>query len=217
MVQEAQPGRRGALNEAVSQRSSVVRSAGFLRRAWSCVACLFRIGPAPSAAHHTGTPFDLFLSASGAASIVYSLHESYARVLKRLRAALKEEGLEVPLEMDVCKRIRDEFGIGLSPCCVLCVYCPYLLLEAAVINSSAAGLLPLHVVVSQSGPQTTIHLVTPADSEIPAGLRIPFERFLRRAAQVLGRIGAGAAIPSAKPPDWPASGSNFGRRLPSHQ
>ena len=120
----------------------------------------------------------------------YFLGVPYEKTLKLLRAAIKREGLRLPMEMDVSGRIRDELGIGLRPCRILYVDCPFLLLQAAVWGGCGAAFLPLRAVVSRSGGGTTIHLPGPMDAGVPPGLRVPFERFVSRFLMVLEEIGA---------------------------
>ena len=126
------------------------------------------------------------------ATTMYSLADHYERALKLVRAALVKEGLEVPLELDVSGRIRRELGIALAPCRVLCVDCPFLLLEAVTLDAAAAVFLPLHVVVSAHGSQTFVHLLSPAstqDHALPVGLKVPISKLHARVSRVLERMG----------------------------
>jgi len=86
----------------------------------------------------------------------YVLQESYEKALKAIRRGLEDEGLKVPVEMDVAGNIRDELGLDLRPCTVLYVCCPWFLLQAAVIDPSAAAVVPLRVVVSGRDLRTTV-------------------------------------------------------------
>ena len=139
-----------------------------------------------------GVSFDRDLSefTSGATCLTYVIDEPYGKVLKQLRSALKAEGLGIPMEMDVAGRIRNELGVALKPCLVLYVDCPFLLLEAAIVNVSAAALVPLHVVVAEAGLQSVVHLVPRTDGAITACLRAQFDRFLGRVLAVLRELGA---------------------------
>lgn len=120
----------------------------------------------------------------------YFVHSPYQKTLKSLREAIKEEGLKLPMQMDVAERIRNELGIGLRPCTILCIYCSYLLLQAAIWDRGGAGFLPLRIVVSGSTVGTKIHLPGPLDAGLPVGLRVAFEEFLARVVKVLARVGA---------------------------
>ena len=120
----------------------------------------------------------------------YFLPLPHQKVLKLLRGAVKQEGWRIPMEMDVARRIHNELGIGLKPCTVLCVDCPFVLLQAAVWSGLGTSVLPIQVVVSQSGTGTAIRFAKHVDAGLPAWLRIPFERFLERLTEVLKQIGA---------------------------
>lgn len=137
---------------------------------------------------------ELYELASGAMSLTYLIDMPYDKALKQLRVALKAEGLQIPVEMDVSDRIRHELGVDLRPCFVLCIDCPFLLLEAAIINTSAAALLPLQLVVAEAGLQSVIHLVPRTDGAATASLRVQFENFLGRVLGVLRGLGAQRAV-----------------------
>ena len=134
------------------------------------------------------------LPANGPATVTYLIDEPYPKALNLVRAALKSEGLRIPMEMDVAGRIRHELGVGLKPCRLLCVDCPWLLLQSAVVNSPATGALSLHIVITQSGANSVVHLAAPMDAAIPATLRIQFERFWGRVLKVLRQVGARKAV-----------------------
>jgi uncharacterized protein (DUF302 family) len=91
-------------------------------------------------------------------AFTYLIREPFERGLKKLRQALANEELCVPVELDVAARIRRELGITLAPCRVLFVDCPVLLLEAATLDRAAVAFLPLHVAVAGLGQQNGIHL-----------------------------------------------------------
>lgn len=122
---------------------------------------------------------------SGATSLTYVIDVPFGKILKQLRAALKAEGLQIPMEMDVSGRIRNELGVALKPCRILYIDCPFLLLEAAIVNASAAALVPLQVVVAEAGSRSVIHLVARTDRAVTSGLRAQFERLFSRVLAVL--------------------------------
>ncbi len=131
------------------------------------------------------------------ATILYVLADHYETALKLVREALAKEGLEIPLELDVSRRIRRELGIDLAPCRVLFVDCPYLLLEAMTLDAAAAVFLPLRVVVSAHRSQTFVHLLSPAssrDAGLPVGLKLPISRLHARLSHVLERMGVRQAV-----------------------
>jgi hypothetical protein len=59
------------------------------------------------------------------------------------------------------------------------------LLEAAIVNASAAALVPLQVVVAEAGSRSLIHLVARTDRAVTSGLRAQFERLFSRVLAVL--------------------------------
>ncbi|MBI3696175.1 MAG: DUF302 domain-containing protein [Acidobacteria bacterium] len=127
----------------------------------------------------------------------YVVQEPYQRALKLIRTALRDEGLRVSLETDISGTIRQELGVDLTPCKVLHVCCPLLLLQAVVMDTSAAAFLPFHLVVSADGSQTLVHLIDPAatyENDLPGGIKIPLGRLLARIRQCLEKIGAREAV-----------------------
>ncbi len=122
--------------------------------------------------------------------MIFYYPDSCSAAVRAFRKAAKSHGLRIPFEFNVAEYIEDELGIGLRPCRVLCVVCPYLLLQAAVWDGSGASFLPIRVVFSASGAGTRIHVVGPFNPLLPNGLRVPFQRFLQALADVLMEMGA---------------------------
>jgi uncharacterized protein (DUF302 family) len=123
---------------------------------------------------------------------VFSIAEPYEKALKLLRETFGKEGLGIPMELDLSARIRRSLGISLAPCRVLFVDCPLLVLQAVALDASAATMLPLHVVVSGSGPRTLVHWREPASARgagLPAEVRAPIRRLQSRLSDAVGRIG----------------------------
>ncbi len=121
---------------------------------------------------------------------VFYYSGSCSAAAKAFRKKAREHGLRIPFELNVADYIEDELGIGLRPCRVVCVLCPYLLLQAAVWDGSGASFLPVRVVFSGRGEETLIRIVGPFDPLLPNGLRTPFRRFLGVLGAVLEEIGA---------------------------
>lgn len=122
----------------------------------------------------------------------YVIPEPYERALKLLREALSKEGLGIPMELDISRRIRRELGVTLLPCKVLCVDSPMVLVEAMAIDTAGAIFLPLHLVVSGRGPQTQVHLASPATiryAEVPVGVKSPLSKLQARLSRILQRLG----------------------------
>ena len=131
------------------------------------------------------------------ATITYVLHKPYRQGLRSVRRALKHEGLQVPMEMDVSRIIRRYLGIAFSRCKVLCVCDPILLLEATITDASAINYFPLHVVVSERGPDTVVHLVSPhsnRDSHRNKALEPPIGKLWNCIFQTLERTGKREAV-----------------------
>ena len=106
------------------------------------------------------------------AAITYLVPEPFEKALKILRKALLEGELQIQAEFDVSGRISRQLGVGLSPCRILCVDCPFLLLETVARDGSAIVLLPLHVVVSSRGPETAVYVPRSVSSN---GIGFAFE------------------------------------------
>ena len=122
----------------------------------------------------------------------YVLQESYEKALKLLRAELENEGLKVPVEMDVSATIREELGLDLRPCRVLYVCCPWYLLQAAVIDPSAAAFVPLRVVVSGRDLQPTVVRLIPStnhqDSSLDRRVAVLASTLLDRVQPIVEKI-----------------------------
>lgn len=129
----------------------------------------------------------------------FVLDAEHGRVLKTLRAALKKRGLTVPLEFDAARSIRQEMGVQLAPCRVLCVCCPLLLLHSAVVDDSGMAFFPLHVVVSRHQRQTRVRVPLAAAlglDSLPASVREHFVRLTERVIDSLKDAGARQLIRS---------------------
>jgi len=129
----------------------------------------------------------------GRATSTYVLQEPYGEALKAVRAALQNEGLRVPLEMDISSTLRQELGVELKPCKLLCVYCPWLLLQASVTDAAVGAFLPLHLVVADHGPRTLVHFINPtsiSQAGLSLGIKSSISRLLARILETLGKIGA---------------------------
>lgn len=121
----------------------------------------------------------------------YILQEPYEKALKLLRTELENEGLRVPVEMDVSGEIREELGLDLRPCRVLYVCCPWLLLQAAVMDRSAVAFLPLRLVVSGRGLQTVVRLLGSAnqqDSSLDRRVSVLASTLLDRVQRIVEKI-----------------------------
>lgn len=121
------------------------------------------------------------------------LNQPYGQARKRILTTLKEQGLQVAFDFDVASGILRSAGLRLPKSSVLGVGCPYQFLEAFVADGGAAVFFPLHVVLSEHGPETQVRILAPqvlrAAGVTPA-ISIPVHRTLRRIREVLGSLGA---------------------------
>lgn len=105
----------------------------------------------------------------GSSIVTFALAEPFEAALRLLRKALSHQSLHVPMELDVSGRIRKELHVGLSPCLVLFVDDPVLLLEAVVFHPGASVYIPepLTVIGKERGTQV---LLRSEDSLVRSGL-----------------------------------------------
>lgn len=134
---------------------------------------------------------------SGGTRLTYVIDKPYVSVLKQLRAALKARGFQIPTEMDVSAWINTQLGVTLRPCTVLDVACPFLLLEAAIIDATAAAFVPLQVIVTEAGSRSLVRLVPRTDRVLTAGLRAQFDKFVGGVLAVLRELGAQRTVREA--------------------
>jgi hypothetical protein len=122
-----------------------------------------------------------------AATCTYLIQEPFDRALKSIREALLKGDLRVPLELDVATRIKTELGISLTPCRLLFVDCPVLLLEAATLDSATVARFPLHVAVTGLGHHTSVHLAGPSGVSNAAAYS-PVDKLQDRVLRALEKI-----------------------------
>lgn len=127
---------------------------------------------------------------SGATGFIYVIDKPYADALKQLRAALKARRFRIPMELDISAWINSQLGVTLRPCVVLEVACPFLLLEAAIIDPITAALVPLQLIVTEAGSRSLVRLVPPTDLALTAALRAQLDKFLAGVLGVLRELGA---------------------------
>ena len=124
----------------------------------------------------------------------FLIPEPFDKALKRVRHALAETELAISGELDVSDRIRRQLYVGFSPCRILFVDAPYLLLEAVVVDRAAAAFLPLHVVVSAQGLSTLVYWIDLAalgPARLPAKAA-PLGRLQSQLCRALARVSAPA-------------------------
>lgn len=123
--------------------------------------------------------------------MTFSVPEPHQAALRMVRKALAQQGLRVPVELDVTSRIKQELGAGLAPCVVLHVDDPALLLEAVVFHRGSALLIPQPVVVSGNDRHAEV-LVRSVEAlmagGLPASVRDPLLNLHARIVQAMETI-----------------------------
>jgi hypothetical protein len=81
--------------------------------------------------------------------LVYAHVEPMGKVLSRLRAALRKSDLEIAFEWDLAYDIRQDFGVVLAPCRILCIYAPTRMLQTMVVDVGSSVSQPVLVSVCE--------------------------------------------------------------------
>jgi hypothetical protein len=92
------------------------------------------------------------------------------RVLKVLRLALSDAGIEIVRELELSAEFRRQPDGDDRRCVLLLLDCPLLLFESLALDRAAGVFLPLHVVVIGDSKLTGIHWAHPAHA---SGVRLP--------------------------------------------
>lgn len=126
------------------------------------------------------------------ATTTYSVSEPFEQAVRSLRKVLADGNLKPAGELDMSSRIRQRLLISTAPCRVLFVTATPAAFEELGADPCAAALMPLHIVISGSGPRTEIHLLRalpaqngPLDGPTMTALR----QLEARIAQAVERIG----------------------------
>jgi uncharacterized protein (DUF302 family) len=93
------------------------------------------------------------------ATVTYLIAEPFHEALKSLRRVLSARRLQIAGGFDVSARIRQKLFIGTHPCMVLFVSPSRPLGTPLEADHCAAAIAPFHVVVSERGPRTEIHVL----------------------------------------------------------
>jgi uncharacterized protein (DUF302 family) len=136
------------------------------------------------------------------ATATFMVSEPFDRALKVIREALAKNDVHVCAEFDASARVKKELNIGFTPCRILLVDYPTLLLEAATLDCSAAVLFPFHVVVSGRGSRTLVHWLNPIAIEgarLPTGASAPLAKLQSLVTRSLETIGMRQEIFQAMP------------------
>ena len=132
----------------------------------------------------------LAMRATGVDTFTCSVPQPFRKTIQMVRAALKQEGLSVPIEIDASARMHRTFGVERRACRVICIDCPLALLPAAVVEVAAIGLFPLHVVVASEGAATSsVYLATPPRTRTALNdcFTLPYQRFVGRVLSTIVR------------------------------
>ena len=128
---------------------------------------------------------------NGSQLLTFSIRESYPIALRLVRRALTQHGLLAPAELDVASRIKRELGAGVTPCTVLFVDDPALLLEGIVFHRGAALGIPQPVVISGNDRHTEV-LIRSAKSLVlggfPASAQDPLLQLQERIVRAMETI-----------------------------
>ncbi len=124
-------------------------------------------------------------------TITYLIDAEFDVAIKHIREASAEKQLSIAAEFNASRRLNRTLGLQSSRCQILFVESPLLLLEAMAINRCSAVFIPLHLVVSDAGKQTLVHLLNPEylrAADAPLGIRIPVKRLLGQLINMLDEI-----------------------------
>ncbi|HLH06541.1 MAG TPA: DUF302 domain-containing protein [Terriglobales bacterium] len=124
-------------------------------------------------------------------TITYLMDADFDVAIKRIREALAAKQLSIAVEFNASRRLNRALGLRLSRCQILFIESPLLLLEAMAIDRCSAVFIPLHLVVSDAGKQTIVHLLNPEylrTDDAPLGIRIPVKRLQGQLIDMLDEI-----------------------------
>lgn len=136
---------------------------------------------------------------SGKTRLTYVINKPFVDALKQLRAALRASGFQIPTEINISAWINSQLGVTLRPCVALEVACPVLLLKAAIMDPTAAALVPIKVIVTEAGSRSLVRLVFRADAALIGALRAELNKFLEGVLGVLRELGPQKVVPEAVP------------------
>ena len=119
------------------------------------------------------------------------LRAPFGETVKRVRAALKDQGFGVLTEIDVRATLQDKLGEGMEDYLILGACSPPLAHRALGVDRRIGLLLPCNVVVRADGDQTVVEALDPqvmvAVSRQP-DLKPVAEEATRRLAAALGTL-----------------------------
>lgn len=90
-----------------------------------------------------------------------TLHEDFARVVDKTRAALAEEGFGIVSEIDMAAILEEKLGHVMGPYLILGACNPPFALEAVRSDPGIGTLLPCNVVVRADGDGVVVDFMDP--------------------------------------------------------
>jgi uncharacterized protein (DUF302 family) len=129
--------------------------------------------------------------------------------LAKIRRAIREDRLCIAAEIDTARRLKRAMQIQVSPCKLLLIDNPSLMLETTAVDRASGIFIPLHLVVSAAGDRTLVHMLGPEfiqNSDLPIGIRAPVTALQYKVLRVLRGIAdkSRAADHAADRGDWTA-------------
>ena len=108
------------------------------------------------------------------ATVTYTVPAPFDNAVSTLRHALSQRKLKVVEILNLSERIQRRLSIRSSPCVVFLVTSSDAGFNALRNSRAASSLLPLHVVISDHGQQSEVHVlrVSQIDSEAIDGATI---------------------------------------------
>lgn len=108
------------------------------------------------------------------ATVTYTVPEPFDSAVSVLRHAFSRRKLKVAEILNLSERIQRRLSIRTSPCVVFLVTPPDGGFEALRRSRTASAFLPLHVVISDRGQQSDVHILRASqiDSEAADGATI---------------------------------------------
>jgi uncharacterized protein (DUF302 family) len=97
--------------------------------------------------------------ADEAATVTYLIPEPFQETLKSLRRVLSARHLNITGRLDISARLQQKLFLTTTPCVVLFVLPSPALDDAFTADPCAVAVAPFHVVVSDHGRQTEIHVL----------------------------------------------------------
>ena len=121
----------------------------------------------------------------------FIIHSPFESALPRIRRAIRDDQLSIAAEIDTAHRVKRALEIHVPPCRILLIDNPAFTLETTAIDRASGTFIPLHLVVSEAGNHTLVHMLNVEhirQSDLPIGIRAPVLDLQRQLLRSLGRI-----------------------------